>query len=309
MKKSERLNKELIYLSYRKEFHLKELENEFNISERTALRDIANLEELGLNFYVEKGRYGAYHLTQNRLWVPINFELEEINAIFFALKALNKMTTTPFSNAYNQIYHKLMKSLPTSRQENILKQQNVVSYHQQPTLHNVNYFKILISAASENTVLKLSSKQYFKQSEYVQISEIFYQQGNWFCNLYNLNQQKWFIARCDQISYCKVTTKIGKSKKELKVLHDSFYKKYYSIPYSCELTKNGKEAASLDLYPTMRITEGNGKTLLTGSYNPSELYYLVNYLIGLGSNVRINHPIELRDAYLKELKKIINMYE
>ena len=58
--------------------------------------------------------------------------------------------------------------------------------------------KILISAASENTVLKLSSKQYFKQSEYVQISEIFYQQGNWFCNLYNLNQQKWFIARCDQ---------------------------------------------------------------------------------------------------------------
>ena len=126
MKKSERLNKELIYLSYRKEFHLKELENEFNISERTALRDIANLEELGLNFYVEKGRYGAYHLTQNRLWVPINFELEEINAIFFALKALNKMTTTPFSNAYNQIYHKLMKSLPTSRQENILKQQNAL---------------------------------------------------------------------------------------------------------------------------------------------------------------------------------------
>lgn len=59
----------------------------------------------------------------------------------------------------------------------------------------------------------------------------------------------------------------------------------------------------------MRITEENGKTLLTGSYNPSELYYLVNYLIGLGSNVRINHPIELRDAYLKELKKIINMYE
>ncbi|WP_338400315.1 hypothetical protein [Lactobacillus acidophilus] len=74
----------------------------------------------------------------------------------------------------------------------------------------------MISAASENTVLKLSSKQYFKQSEYVQISEILYQQGNWFCNLYNLNQQKWFIARCDQISYCQVTTKIGKSKKRTK---------------------------------------------------------------------------------------------
>lgn len=141
MKKSERLNKELIYLSYRDQFHLKELEDEFNISERTALRDIANLEQIGLNFYVEKGRYGAYHLTKNKLWVPINFNLEEINAIFLALKALNKMTTTPFSNAYQQISHKLMKSLPKNRQDDIKTQQKVVSYRQQPTLHNVKYFK------------------------------------------------------------------------------------------------------------------------------------------------------------------------
>lgn len=187
MKKSERLNQELIYLSYRDQFHLKELEDRFNISERTVLRDIADLEQIGLNFYVEKGRYGAYHLTKNKLWVPINFNLEEINAIFFALKALDKMTTTPFSNAYQQISHKLMKSLPKKRQDEIITQQNVVSYHQQPTLHNVKYFKLLIKAASENTVLRMSSQQYFEDIEHVQIRELFYQQGNWFCNLYNLS--------------------------------------------------------------------------------------------------------------------------
>ena len=67
------------------------------------------------------------------------------------------MTTTPFSNAYQQISHKLMKSLPKNRQDDIKTQQKVVSYHQQPTLHNAKYFKLLIKAASENIVLKMIS--------------------------------------------------------------------------------------------------------------------------------------------------------
>lgn len=53
MNRSERLNQELIFLSYRQTFHVKELMQEFNISKRTALRDISSLEQLGLSFYVE----------------------------------------------------------------------------------------------------------------------------------------------------------------------------------------------------------------------------------------------------------------
>lgn len=308
MKKSERLNKELIYLSYRNQFHLKELEDEFNISERTALRDIANLEQIGLNFYVEKGRYGAYHLTKNKLWVPINFNLEEINAIFFALKALDKMTTTPFSNAYTQISHKLMKSLPKNRQDEIVTQQKVVSYHQQPTLHNVRYFKLLIKAASENTVLKMASLQYFRDAELVQVRDVFYQQGNWFSNLYNLDQKKWFIARCDQINFCETTDETGKSKQKLDALYNHFYQKYYSIPYSCELTKLGKEKASFNLYPTMKIEEKSDHIFLNGSCNPSELDYLVDYIISLGAEAKIIYPDELKRRYIQKMKKILDKY-
>lgn len=78
MKKSERLNQELIYLSDKKVFHLKELEGYFAISERTALRDIADLEQLGLAFYTESGRNGGYHLTNSKLLLPIRFNTQEI---------------------------------------------------------------------------------------------------------------------------------------------------------------------------------------------------------------------------------------
>lgn len=88
MKKSERLNQELIYLSDKKIFHLKEIEDQFSISERTALRDITDLERLGLSFYTEAGRNGGYHITNNKLLMPIRFNTQEINAIFLHCKQL-----------------------------------------------------------------------------------------------------------------------------------------------------------------------------------------------------------------------------
>ena len=56
MNKAERLNQELIYLSNKHTFHLKDIMEEFNISKRTALRDIAELESMGVGLYVESGR-------------------------------------------------------------------------------------------------------------------------------------------------------------------------------------------------------------------------------------------------------------
>ena len=116
MKKSERLNQELIYLSDKKVFHLKELEEAFAISERTALRDIADLEQLGLAFYSETGRSGGYHITNSKLLLPIRFNTAEINAIFFALQAIKNISETPYSNAYQKIQAKLLKNLPTRLQ-------------------------------------------------------------------------------------------------------------------------------------------------------------------------------------------------
>ena len=76
----------------------------------------------------------------------------------------------------------------------------------------------MIKAASENIVLKMISEQYFKNAELVQVSDVFYQQGNWFSNLYNLAQKKWLITRCDQFSFCEITDKTGKSKYELNAI-------------------------------------------------------------------------------------------
>ncbi|GLF86206.1 MULTISPECIES: HTH domain-containing protein [Bacillus] len=86
MKKSERLNQELIFLSDKHSFQLKDLQSEFGISKRTALRDIEELESMGLAFYVENGRHGGYRLVNQSPLVPIYFNIEEVQAIFLLLK-------------------------------------------------------------------------------------------------------------------------------------------------------------------------------------------------------------------------------
>lgn len=57
MKKTERIQQELFFLNGKSQFNLKEVMDEFNISKRTALRDIQELERLGLPIYSEYGRW------------------------------------------------------------------------------------------------------------------------------------------------------------------------------------------------------------------------------------------------------------
>ncbi|MBP2057298.1 putative DNA-binding transcriptional regulator YafY [Lactobacillus colini] len=308
MKKSERLNQELIYLSYRSEFHLQDLEDEFGISERTAIRDVADLESMGLKFYVERGRYGAYKLIHDKLWIPIRFNFKEINAIFFAIKALERISATPFSNAYDRIYQKLMKSLPPQSMKKIQVQQQYVKYHQQPSLHKVEYFGILLKAAVEDLVLELKNDQYIKSRQKVQVYELFYQSGNWFCKVYNLELRSFFILRCDKILDCQIIKSDATySHSELRQLLASYNQAHYDVSFKCEVSQRGRELFLLDEYPEMNIIEAGGKYLLTGKINHRELDYLTDYLLRLGPEVKIIEPIALKKLYLAKLKSMLDL--
>ena len=126
MKRAERLNQELIFLSSKKSFNLSDLMKEFNISKRTALRDIQDLEFMGLPFYVENGRNGGYKLINEKLIIPIYFDIEEITSIFFALKSLELLSTTPFEKSYPLLYKKLLATLPDEQKEKILNSESLI---------------------------------------------------------------------------------------------------------------------------------------------------------------------------------------
>ena len=100
MKKTERINQMLRFINQKQRFTLQDLVQEFQISKRTALRDIATLEEIGAPLYAERGRYGGYRLLNPMQLPPISFNSQEVYALYFAMKALRSFTNLPFQVSF-----------------------------------------------------------------------------------------------------------------------------------------------------------------------------------------------------------------
>lgn len=310
MNKAERLNQELIFLSNKNFFQINDLMTEFQISKRTTLRDINELEQMGLSFYVESGRHGGYHLINKELLVPVTFNLEEINAIFFAIKALDQLSTTPFEKSYHHIYDKLLASLPKQQQQNVIKMQQVVDYYKIPTITAPEFLNILLQAALFEQVVDVLYTQHQVIRQQLQIYSLLYRNGIWFCDAYDINTQKWGTYRCDYFKECQLNSEIHEtlSRQELKKLQDDYENSYHTIPFQCQLTELGKELFQKNNYPNMHFKTVAGKYYMYGGYNPAEFNYMIEYLITLGKNVKIDYPQALKAAYLQELKKIIAQY-
>lgn len=309
MNKAERLNQELIFLSNKNFFQINDLMNEFKISKRTTLRDITELENMGLSFYVENGPHGGYHLIKQDLLVPVNFNLEEINAIFFAIRALSLLSATPFEKSYKHIYDKLLATLPKSQQQYVIKLQESVSYYEVPSIPAPNFLNIILQSIVDEKVIAITYNQHKITHQLLQVYNLLYRNGIWFCDAYDVNTLAWGTYRCDCIEECSIEENIAAySHFELKKFQQAYENNYHDIPFQCQLTPLGKELFQKNNYPNMHFREENGQYFLFGGYNQAEFKYMIDYLITLGQNVTIEYPEALKQAYLSQLKKIIAKY-
>lgn len=310
MNKSERLNQELIFLKDKTSFQLKDFMTEFNISKRTAIRDVQALENLGLAFYVEPGRGGKYQLIQQNLLTPIYFNETEIQAIFFAIKALDLVSSSPFEKSYSQIRSKLFETLPNIQKYNVKKILDVVSYHHVSPVNKVDNLATLLDAILNNTIIFITYTQYEPQNMTLQLFDLFYRSGLWFCNAFDMNEKKWGVFRCDYMLDINLanTSYSPYSKEKMTEFLSIYETNFPDIEFKCQLTPYGKELFLKRHYQNMELLVEEDNYYLVGKYNNEHLEYMVQYLISLGKHVKILSPNTLKDAYLNELHLIFNDY-
>ncbi|MGF9724374.1 WYL domain-containing protein [Bacillus safensis] len=310
MKKSERLNQELIFLSDKHSFQLKDLQSEFGISKRTALRDIEELESMGLAFYVESGRHGGYRLVNQSPLVPIYFNIEEVQAIFFALKALNLVSATPFKKSYSQIRQKLFATMSEERKQMITETLDVIHYYNVAPVSEQNHLELILQAIMEDQIVKVTYTQYENKWMRLQFLELFYRNGIWFSQAYDVQNKKWGIYRCDCMKDMMIEEEIRDTftKEELKELQLAYEKTYHDISFKCRLTEQGKEKFLKNHYPNMRLEIIDHIPYIVGGYNQEELSYMTHYLMSFGKHVKIEYPDELKESYLNQLREVIDQY-
>lgn len=310
MKKSERLNQELIFLSDKHSFQLKDLQSEFGISKRTALRDIEELESMGLAFYVENGRHGGYRLVNQSPLVPIYFNIEEVQAIFFALKALDLVSATPFKKSYSQIRQKLFATMSDERKQTITETLEVIHYYNVAPVSEQNHLELILQVMMEDQIVKMTYTQHENKWIRLQFLELFYRNGIWFTKAYDVQNKKWGIYRCDFMKDLIIEEegRATYTKEELKAMQLEYEKTYHDISFKCRLTEQGKEKFLKHHYPNMRLEIIDQIPYIVGGYNQEELSYMTHYLMSFGKHVKIEYPDELKESYLNLLREVINKY-
>lgn len=309
MKKAERLNQELLYLRDKSFFQLKELMEEFSISKRTELRDVEELESMGLALYVETGRYGGYRKINQGPLIPVFFNDKEIQAIFFALNALHLVSSTPFQKSYANIQHKLFETMTVPQQESISKMLTAVHYHNVAPVREIDNLEEILQAILEEKAVEMTYSQYEKTEVQIQMYELFYRNGIWFTSAYEFKTKQWGIYRCDYMSELRINEEVRTfTKEELKKLEEDYEQTYHDIPFRCRLTSFGKELFLKNNYPNMTLKIENNIPYIIGGYNQEELAYLTHYLISLGKHVIIEEPQQLKDSYKKQLKELLDKY-
>lgn len=336
MKKTERLHHMLRFINQKQYFTLSDLMQEFQISKRTALRDIASLEEMGAPIYVEYGRYGGYRLLQQMQLPPISFNTDELHALYFAMQALRSFTSLPFRTTFESVHKKFMAALSDRQQENIHNMQQRVAFKHTEQIKDSAHLELLLNAAVQQMVIQITYhdknrsaaeqskvtvsienkeptkenlEDYHDQSEAVSKTKtstriiqpiaLYSIKGYWYCQSYDLKKKAYRVFRCDRI-ISAVLTEIEPvahlTDIQSEHLRSLWKPSEQAISFQCRISEAGMEQFQQNHYPSMRLEEQDGFYLLVGTYEPHELEFIVSYLAGFGTSIKIVEPEMLKES-------------
>ncbi|WP_434749296.1 helix-turn-helix transcriptional regulator [Paenibacillus amylolyticus] len=349
MKKTERLHHMLRFINQKQHFTLLELMQQFHISKRTALRDIASIEEMGAPIYVEYGRYGGYRLLQQMQLPPISFNTDELHALYFAMQALRSFTSLPFQTTFDSVHEKFMAALSDRQRETIDHMQQRVTFKHTEQIKDSTHLELLLEAAVQQMVIQIEypdkirsateqskvtvsfeNKEPTKenlesthdQSEAVSKPKtstrviqpilLYSSKGYWYCQAYDLEKQAYRVFRCDRIISAVLTDM--EPVIELSVLRAEQFLSLWkpseqAISFQCNISEAGIEQFRQNHYPSMRLEKKDGVHLLLGTYEPHELDFIVSYLAGYGTSIKIVEPESLKESLRQYYLKLLECIE
>ncbi|WP_028544390.1 helix-turn-helix transcriptional regulator [Paenibacillus taiwanensis] len=310
MKKSERLNDMIRYLNSREFFNLHDLMDKYNISKSTALRDISSLEQLGMPIFSEHGRHGRYGILKNRLLSPINFTIDEVYALYFAMLTLESYQSTPFHLSVTKLNEKFEHCLSKEQIEQIHKMKKVLQLEVYQHHHVSRYLdKILKSILNESNCKIQYVKNNQTTSYHVQFFKISAKFGQWYAAGIELPTNKYRVFRCDRITFIEEEEiKSHFSIDELVSRSLEMYQSEKGIHFEVEIVEQAKDLYYKEHYPSMKIENGN-RTVINGSYNHGEEAFIAHYFMRYGNYVLSVKPESLKQLIQDKVENLLNHYQ
>lgn len=119
MRKVERINVIMRYINNRAHFTVSEIMREFDISRSTAIRDIREIEAMGVPLVTEVGRDGGYSVVRNSVLPAVRFTDDEVKALFIAFMATRNQQL-PYLKSRQSLAEKLLGLIAESQKDDLV---------------------------------------------------------------------------------------------------------------------------------------------------------------------------------------------
>lgn len=314
MNKSKRLMELMMTVNRMKRFKVGELADEFGVSKRTILRDLQELSELGVPLYSEVGPHGGYQVLRERVLPPIAFTEEEAVAMFFAVHALRHYASLPFEAESASALNKFYLYMPGDVRDRIDGMKNRIDFITPTRGGDAPFLSILLDAAVSGRVLAIEyeSKEEGVSSRRIQPAFLYANNGLWYCSAYCFNRQGFRVFRCDRIRDAAYDSS---GTQPLDLGEVSPGRREASHPQEpvrllAELSRAGVQRCEAELWlsPMLQVRE-DGTGVIEADVPRTDLPFFTEFMIGLGEDVILKGPEELKETIRSKLSRLLGRYQ
>lgn len=307
MKKVERINTIMRYINNRSQFTISEIMREFQISRSTAIRDIREIEALGMPLVAEVGRDGGYFVMHNTLLPGVRFTDNEVKALFIAFMA-TRNAQLPYLKSRQSLAEKLLGLISTNQQDDLVLLNQILLF-EGTNPHNPDLLELsdlphpmlekLIQNLLTDSYLRITIEEAQEMKSYpIYLLHLYHQKGVWLMEGFDLLEEKKRLFPVDgltditlyqpkkRLSRKKIMETLSKQEEEINLVLDlgpkaiAQYKKYHPLKASVSYTNPYQTTAIL-------------KTFIPVD-KPEELNEFTHWLLFLGGDVKVREaPKEL----------------
>lgn len=310
MKKVERINIIMRYINNRSHFTISEIMQEFTISRSTAIRDIREIEAMGMPLVAEVGRDGGYFVMHNSVLPDVRFTDNEVKALFIAFMATRNQQL-PYLKSRQSLAEKLLGLISENQQDDLVLLNQILLFEgtnpNNPDLLDLSDLphpmlekliqlllldRYLLISVNEGKVIKAYS---------IYLLHLYREKSLWLIEGFDVKAEKKQIFHVDhlidvelyptnkRLSKKRIIEKISKQGEVINLVLElgpkaiAQFKKYHPLKVSISYTNPYQATAILKTFINIK--------------NPEELTEITNWLLFLGEDINVKKmPIEVLEA-------------
>ncbi|PIC64059.1 transcriptional regulator [Sporosarcina sp. P13] len=318
MKKVERINTIMRYINNRSFFTISEIMQEFNISRSTAIRDIREIEAMGMPLQAEVGRDGGYSVMNNSVLPSIRFTDNEVKALFIAFMA-SRNQQLPYLKSRQSLSEKLLGLISDNQQDTLVLLNQLLLFEgtnpNNPDLLDMSdlphpMLEKLIQLFIVDPHLLLTVEEGIARKSYpMYLLQLYREKSIWHIEGFDLKKEKRRMFPVDHLTDVKpystkqrvnrkmVLERLSKQVEAINLVIEfgpkaiAQFKKYHPLNFSLSYTNPYQATAILETFIHVNM--------------PEELNDITNWLLFLGEDIKFT---KVPEEVLENLRERLFFY-